>query len=473
MKIILENFGIIKKFEFDTDDDFTFIIGTNNTGKSYAISAIYLIMKNILEQKEIFMFRYNFFKEGDILSKVNSYEKSLKEKNTVNIKKDMEEIIKNILEIFLIKSINESFNNTFDSIDNLENKLNNKELLIKINTNLINLSIKIKNKELYIYELVINRKIELKKSKRNLSTKLDESSIKIYMTKNQQIFLDRIRELIIYLLEDITTDSLKHIKDVHFLPASRSGLYQALSAFGQIIAELSKSRKFTSKKIELPSISEPVSDYFLKLSNIKISSSKKQNKSIEVAKFIEEKILNGKVKFKQDTKKLIFNPNNTSLELDLSYTSSMVSEISPIVSFLRYIINNNESYFGFLLPRTKKNNKTKPLIIIEEPEAHLHPDIQIELLNQFVELAKNDVKFILTTHSNYMFNKFNNLILSKELNINKTNCLIFKETETGSNIKKMDIDEYGIEDENFVYTSEKLYNEKLDIIEKMNDLEND
>lgn len=54
------------------------------------------------------------------------------------------------------------------------------------------------------------------------------------------------------------------------LPYASFGLYQALSAFGQIIAELSKRRTFLSQRIELPAISEPL-DYFLKLNEIKLA----------------------------------------------------------------------------------------------------------------------------------------------------------------------------------------------------------
>lgn len=39
------------------------------------------------------------------------------------------------------------------------------------------------------------------------------------------------------------------ISHIHYLPASRSGLYQALSAFSQIFAELSRSRGFLKKRL--------------------------------------------------------------------------------------------------------------------------------------------------------------------------------------------------------------------------------
>ena len=47
MIIELQNFGPIKSFKFDTDKDIHAIFGKNNIGKSYAISAVYLILKGL------------------------------------------------------------------------------------------------------------------------------------------------------------------------------------------------------------------------------------------------------------------------------------------------------------------------------------------------------------------------------------------------------------------------------------------
>ena len=42
-----------------------------------------------------------------------------------------------------------------------------------------------------------------------------------------------------------------------------------MGAFSSIVAELSKNKAMLTRKIELPGISEPISDYFLMLSNIR------------------------------------------------------------------------------------------------------------------------------------------------------------------------------------------------------------
>lgn len=469
MRIELKNFGIIKNFSFDTKNDFTIIFGKNNTGKSYAISVVYLIIKNILLLDESLLFRFVF----NLSSDAKKIKNSITNKKSISIKKDIEEIIKNILSEILVTNISESFKSTFDSIENLQNKLVEDELVINIYSDLIDFELKIYEKRLYISTLSINiEDKELRSFISTIVTKEQNNKILKYSSDSEDFLLDTFESFILDTIFSISYDVREEINSIYYLPASRSGLYQALSSFGQIIAELSKSRNFITKKIELPTISEPLSDYFLELSNIKVREKEIQNRVTQIANQIENSILNGKIEFDNESKKIMFRPNGTDLKLDLSYTSSMVSEVSPIVSYLRYIINyadENNSLPRLLILRRKKEFKnTKSLIIIEEPEAHLHPDIQIALLKEFTELAKEDIKFIITTHSNYMFNKFNNLVLSKDIDINRASSLLFKESKEGSNVIQLELDELGIEDENFIYTAEKLYNEKMSLINQLN-----
>lgn len=140
----------------------------------------------------------------------------------------------------------------------------------------------------------------------------------------------------------------------------------------------------------------------------------------------------------------------------MTEVSSMVSEITPIVAFLKFIIKKQDS----------EGDKVKPVLFIEEPEAHLHPQNQIALMEVFAKLIQSGVKLVMSSHSNYIFNKLNNLVLGKKLDYNVYQPVILEEKQEGSVSKLVEIDELGAEDQNFVDVSEKLYYEREDIIQK-------
>jgi len=66
------------------------------------------------------------------------------------------------------------------------------------------------------------------------------------------------------------------------------------------------------------------------------------------------------------------------------------------------------------------------MLIIEGPEAHLHPKVQIKLLEHFAALTELGVKVVLMSHSNYIFNKTSNLIISGGLESSKVATTLFE-----------------------------------------------
>ncbi len=236
-----------------------------------------------------------------------------------------------------------------------------------------------------------------------------------------------------------------------------------MSAFGAIVAELEKNRSNITRKIEFPGITEPISDYFIELSNI---SNNKPNNILHDKKIkqcydaIECNILNGKVIFDKETNELKYTPKEeTDVQYSMSEVSSMVSEVSPIVAFLKYIIANREGM----------SPENRAILFIEEPEAHLHPNNQIKLMEIFTELTNAGITLVMSSHSNYVFNKLNNLVLSGKLDYHIYQPIYLEKGAEGSISKPMHIDECGADDENFIDVSEALYNEREQIIQEHNE----
>jgi predicted ATPase len=127
-------------------------------------------------------------------------------------------------------------------------------------------------------------------------------------------------------------------------------------------------------------------------------------------------------------------------------------------------------FLKYILGRNSRDMDIKPVIFIEEPEAHLHPEAQVQLVDIFVKLAEAGVKLIITSHSNSMFNKLTNMVLGKTLALNMYAPVVLKDNGAGSGSigNLMEVDELGVEDENFTDTVDALYEERENIIEALN-----
>lgn len=471
MVIEIINFGPIKNFAFDLNKDFHLIVGQNNAGKSYAVTLIYLIIKTFHFMAEE---GFGYFAAVRHAVQFDVSDESAR-KNGVYISDKLRGDVQQLLEKSFVLQLENSIKGTFNSIEDINNKRSNEGLRIVIRDVFFTMALAVKDKRLLISEFEINKKIKYKEIKQKRRLKTEDEIIIYSHPDDDSVFASNYVAAIYFLFFSVINSVHTICGNVHFLPASRSGLYLALSAFGQIVAELSRSRSFLSKKIELPGISEPLSDYFLKLSEIRVNRKNFEGKPVnKIAEKIENEILNGTVEFDSKTKRLFYSPKGTNLRLDLSSTSSMVSELSPVVSYLRYVLTQPEDRsrrlrildpVAMYLPNVKSAGS---LLIMEEPEAHLHPEVQVRLVNIFADLIGHDVKLIITSHSNYVFNKVNNLIISGQLVADNIEAVMVSNEDEGSICRRLDTDELGVDDDNFISVTESLYEEKMRLIDESN-----
>jgi predicted ATP-dependent endonuclease of OLD family len=483
MNIEIKNFGPIEYLKIDLEKDLHLIYGKNAIGKSYAIYCVYCLLKNIKNKDSNRRHGY-FINQGENdsflqfltgnskLSESNVKPKSKDVIKTRDITSEFKDWVKNIFRDFFLNDFQNSLLNTFSSLENLKNRFNQKDFEI-----IINLPNHNNCKKIIISVCEGNLEVDLDLNVKNLelvekTTKTTKYSVYLDGKKFDGKPTERERGYVIesflnYYVQGIFQQLSKGMREIYFLPASRSGLYQGLNSFAPIIAELTQSRFFISnKKIELPTLSEPVSDYYIDLSTI---DKKHFNKEFsQLVSMLESKILKGKVEFDDESKNITYEPTGLDIKLNLSEASSMVAEMSPLVLYLKHIINHKfQSQSGRYFQYWGWNGKGNDIFFIEEPEAHLHPDIQVDLMKVFAEFVKYNLKIFITSHSNYMFNELNNLILDNKIDRNKIAVYHLIQNENGTvQNPDMTVNEDGIYDENFQETSEKLYEERMRILEK-------
>lgn len=459
MRIKITNFGPIKEFEFDFSNKLIVTYGDNNIGKSYAMQIVYLLFKKIKDITEfgetinllvyIKKTRLDRFKEIESVAQL--FENTVDENK---LGKKIETTVFKFIADNVIGDFKNSCYNTFGNFDDILKKNPH----ICISTDEFYMDFDLKEEE--INGSITGLKILISNDGSVLGDNKLEFCIDISSTGEniRQQIADRLAQVHTHIIFTI----LNQVGQVYFMPASRTGIYSGMSAFGSIVAELSKRRSDFTSKIELPGISEPISDYFISLSSI--SNNDKFDKNMDnVIKAccdkIEDSILLGQVTFDSRKNSLMYAPNNMETQLTMAEVSSMVSEVSPIVAFLKYIIVKKQSL----------SSENRGILFIEEPEAHLHPNNQIKLMEILTELTNAGITLVMSSHSNYVFNKLNNLVLSGKLDYHIYQPIYLEKGAEGSISKPMHIDECGADDENFIDVSEALYNEREQIIQEHNE----
>jgi len=466
LRISIQCLGPVAHYEFDLEKNFHLIVGKNSVGKSYAITVVYLILKTILGWDPRGFFSavsIDELTDDSILAEAAGELASVEYSQDLSANSAVQRAFQHILDVFFLDQLQASIEGSFESLDSLTTQYSQSELDIRIASRDCQFSIALAENRLCIRNISLTNNYLARGVKTNRSNaNLRDGRFLYHNLDDPKHIKSSLIQEAYYLLSGVANEVFSHCLSIHYLPASRSGLYQALSAFGQIVAELSRSRTFIKQRIDLPNISEPVSDYFLKLSNVEVKTAQYTASPLnQVATSIEKEILNGEVEFDSRTKRMMFKPSNTNLRLDLAFASSMVSELSPIVTYLRHILTEPVKR-SFVARR--RQTTSKAMIIIEEPEAHLHPEVQVKLVEQFAALAALGVKVVLTSHSNFVFNKVSNLVITGALPVDFVAATLFEMKSAGSNGRALMVDQYGIDDENFVETAEALFMEKTEAL---------
>lgn len=372
--LYVEDFGKIQEAEIEVSPLMIFS-GDNNSGKSYLMSLIWgLINKSyslLINGND-----YDFF----------SYRECEKWLDSLDGKKDVL-IDKNIKEM-LVSWFNEILDN---------NKENLSESIFNKNVEIGNINLRLVDGE------------DFKINIDNLEVEVFINQTAIFGGKKIMNTHTILANLCYYLLFHDYKKVSTSEEEPLFLPASRTGFMLTYKA---LLNESIRSN-YSNKRMERTKFTTPIINFLNRFVDLDVGVNNEYSK---VVKFIEKELIKGSiVKDESPVKNIYYKPSNLNDNLPLYLTSSLVTEVTPLILFL----SDANSYFKTL--------------VIEEPEAHLHLKAQIIMARLVAMLINQGTNVWLTTHSDTFFQQINNLIklnahnnkeeLLKDFGFSENECL--------------------------------------------------
>jgi len=186
----------------------------------------------------------------------------------------------------------------------------------------------------------------------------------------------------------------------------------------------------------------------------------------EAAATLESELLEGSLRLSGDAQaypEVVYRSSQG--EFPLGRTSSMISELAPVVLYLRHVLHRGD------------------LLIVEEPEAHLRPGGQALLARHLVRLVNAGLNVTMTTHSKFFLQQLNNAIIASGVTKkrfegaglspadtiapSKVAAYLFKPSERGTEVESLAVDtSQGIPESSFGEVAEYLYNQNVSLDRK-------
>ena len=243
----------------------------------------------------------------------------------------------------------------------------------------------------------------------------------------------------------------------HYMPASRSGILLGHKTLaGLIVGQASRA---WLEPIEIPRLPGVITDLIQAILMLE-HYGEPSAELVEVISFLESGVARGIIDVEPAPEYPEVYYENESGKFRLHQVSSMVSEVAPIILFLKHLVRPGH------------------LFIIEEPESHIDAENQRKLAQAIAMLINAGVKVLVTTHSDYFVNQINNLLLlsqltprkraarrysaSEVLDPNDVGAYFFEPGEEGSVVQELEVTaEEGISTAPFTDVHSALYNEAI------------
>jgi len=481
-EIDMQDFGPISRGKIKLRP-LTILIGPNNSGKSYTAILIGSILKSYVPTRLGRRLTYQtrglyIFRDFDLRSL--SYEllypvlqkqvQTLKDGYEIRIPRDsIHDIMDKLFEIVYQEKLNDHLVYSFASPLKQLTRIGKTSWKLRLTFDSYSGYLICQRNKLKIKEYPrSNIRITIKPTESNIPLELKQKGHGNVIEVSKRSLQDKkeLKMFLMHLIDSITDlcamDILEKIAmPCYYLPSARSALLQSHKA---LIAGLLMRTSYAGiEHLEIPPLSGIIADFLKFL--VELPESK--GPFYRLTQHLEMKLLKGEVIMRKSGKErypdMYFRILDTDIPLNRS--SSAVSELTPLFLFLKHIIDPN------------------CLLIIEEPEAHLHPANQRILAGFLVKLIRENVNLLITTHSEYLLQQLNTFIMLSRVDPNKrikrykydrndflkpdeVSAYVFQyDTKTkGYKTRQLDITEEGIPQEEFGKIDELLYDEKTKLL---------
>ena len=178
----------------------------------------------------------------------------------------------------------------------------------------------------------------------------------------------------------------------YYFPAARSGI---LHAHRTVAASMIRNAgRNAIMGVQIPQILGTIRDFVSDLTEIRPTAGTFK----KMGEMLEQEMIGGLLK--------LSSPKVGIPEIEYEYddhkiplhrVSSSISEIAPITLFLKYMVMEGD------------------LLIIEEPEAHLHPSNQLILARYIVKMIRAGLNVLITTHSTLILEQLSNFLQASKI----------------------------------------------------------
>ncbi|MDE0682953.1 MAG: AAA family ATPase [Candidatus Poribacteria bacterium] len=404
VEISVKNFGPIAEANIDLRP-LTVFVGPSNTGKTYFATLIYALhgaFNGLFHSSLLPPFK---FRGMDILNELmTGLTASEEEIQEILDKLDMDE------RPFRLSDLPEEIRQTLGTIikdtdffrEELQDELRNCFNLNSI-SQLMRLTGKQRNETTVLLKIgekaqeYLNISMRISKSGVNLNnlTSLNISSYNdIVLLPNECSASGRLLDNIV----SIRSFSYPEEHSRYYLPAARSSIMQSHRIIASSLVKQA-TQAGVRRSSQFPTIPGVIADFMEKIILYEEKTDFEfdfDEKMQDPAEILESDVLAGRILLKSTPSgypDFYYRPQGVEEDIHLSQASSMVSELAPLVLFLRNLVYSGD------------------ILIIEEPEAHLHPGAQADMAVVLARLVRAGVRVIVTTHSDWLLEEIGNLIL--------------------------------------------------------------